>query len=143
MAKSQRTQGGVITALNRSKKMRQASKYVVASVIGSMCLNSAVFASPVGGRVVAGQASITNTANGLRINQTTGKAAIDWNSFDIAANEAVQFIQPDTSSLVLNRVLASGDGTQIYGSLTANGGVMVLDSNGILFGQGSIVDVNS
>ncbi|HYA46200.1 MAG TPA: filamentous hemagglutinin N-terminal domain-containing protein, partial [Burkholderiales bacterium] len=99
-----------------------------------------LFALPEGGHVVAGSASIQSAGTGLTVTQATDRAAINWQTFGIAANEAVRFNQPTASSVVLNRVLGQ-DPSQIFGSLSANGQVFILNPNGVLFGQGAQVNV--
>ena len=100
-------------------------------------------ANPQGGQVVGGQATIVNTAPGtLTIDQTTAKAAIDWQSFNIAPNETTQFVQPSASAIALNRVQA-GDPSVIAGKLTANGQLVLINPNGVVFTKGAQVDVNS
>jgi filamentous hemagglutinin family protein len=76
----------------------------------------------------------------MNITQTTDRAAIDWTSFDIASNEHVNFNQRGADSIALNRVTGN-DVSQIYGSLTANGKVFLINPNGVLFGKGASVDV--
>jgi fibronectin-binding autotransporter adhesin len=100
-------------------------------------------ALPQGGVVAAGSATITSpTASQLTITQATQQAVINWNRFDIGAQGNVNFIQPNTSASVLNRVLAS-DPTQIFGQLSANGRVYIINPNGIVFGAGSRVDAGA
>jgi len=98
-------------------------------------------ANPQDGVVRAGSASISAAAGTLSITQSTPKAVINWRSFNIAPGETTQFHQPGSSSLTLNRV-GSGGASQIYGSLTANGNIVIVNPNGVLFGRGSKVDVN-
>ena len=98
-------------------------------------------ANPTGGTVSAGQAGISQSGNTLDVNQTSNKAVIDWRGFDIAPGETTQFIQPGSSSITLNRV-NSGGASQIMGTLTANGNIVIINPNGVLFGKGSNVDVN-
>ena len=108
-------------------------------------LNAAVFtsyfiavapawANPEDGTVVAGAATIDRTsATRLDINQTTNKAVIDWRSFSVAPNEHTNFNQASSSAVALNRV--TGDvSSQILGKLTANGQIMLINPNGVLFG---------
>jgi len=99
-----------------------------------------VYALPTGGAVAAGSASISAGALGTTINQSTQNAAINWQSFNIASGEAVRFNQPSSSSVTLNRVLGA-DPSSIFGSLSANGKVFLVNPNGILFGQGASVNV--
>jgi filamentous hemagglutinin family protein len=98
---------------------------------------------PQGGNVVGGSGTITQTApNQLTINQATQNLAIDWQSFSIGPNNIVRFVQPSTSAVALNRVL-NGDPSQIYGQIQANGQVVIMSPNGIVFGPSSRIDVNA
>jgi filamentous hemagglutinin family protein len=95
---------------------------------------------PTGGNVVAGQASINQAGAAMTINQATPQAILNWQSFSIGASAAVNFVQPSASAVALNRVLGA-DPSAIYGSLTANGQVFLVNPNGVLFGPGARVDV--
>lgn len=97
-------------------------------------------ALPTGGQVVAGQASLQQGANQLTVNQASDKAILNWQSFNIGSAASVQFNQPNANSVALNRVLGN-DASQIHGKLSANGQVFISNSNGVLFGAGSQVDV--
>ena len=70
------------------------------------------------------------------------KAVINFNSFSIAQNETVNFIQPSSSSTVLSRV-TGGQASNISGSLTANGILFLVNSEGIKFSPTANVQVNS
>ena len=100
------------------------------------------WALPVGGAVSAGSASIAPTPGKLTITQTSQNVSINWQSFNIGQTEAVQFVQPNSSSIALNRVMSS-DPSSILGSLTANGQVFLVNPNGILFGRGANVNVGA
>ncbi|MBN9496725.1 MAG: filamentous hemagglutinin N-terminal domain-containing protein, partial [Alphaproteobacteria bacterium] len=62
-------------------------------------------------------------------------------SFSIGAGNIVRFIQPDSSSLALNRVIGP-DPSMIFGSIQANGRVVIMNPAGIYFGPSAMVDVN-
>ena len=97
-------------------------------------------ANPTGAAVMTGQASISSlAANGLVIHQTTQSAIINWQQFNIGAGQYVQFLQPSSSSVVLNRVVG-GSPTSIFGNLTANGQVFIVNTNGVFFGKGATID---
>jgi filamentous hemagglutinin family protein len=97
-------------------------------------------ANPTGGQVMAGQASITSpSANGMVIHQSSQSAIINWQQFNIGAGQYVRFMQPSTSSVVLNRVIG-GSPTSIFGSLSANGQVFLVNTNGVFFGKGATLD---
>ncbi|MFY1921735.1 filamentous hemagglutinin N-terminal domain-containing protein [Achromobacter dolens] len=112
----------------------------MAMVIGSL-VSGGAHANPTGGHVVAGGATINDRGNGtLDINQSTGKAIINWKGFSIGANETVNFRQPGSNSVTLNRVVGN-DPSAIFGRLNANGNVILVNPNGVLFGKGARVDV--
>ncbi|EGO2478241.1 filamentous hemagglutinin N-terminal domain-containing protein [Salmonella enterica] len=95
---------------------------------------------PTGGQIVGGQGSISSAGNQMTIHQQTQNMATNWHSFDIGKNNTVQFIQPDSSAVALNRVTGAS-GSQIMGTLKANGQVFILNPNGVLFGKDARVNV--
>ncbi|EHI7194602.1 filamentous hemagglutinin N-terminal domain-containing protein, partial [Salmonella enterica] len=95
---------------------------------------------PTGGQIVGGQGSISTSGNQMTIHQQTQNMATNWHSFDIGKNNTVQFVQPDSSSVALNRVTGAS-GSQIMGTLKANGQVFILNPNGVLFGKDAQVNV--
>lgn len=102
---------------------------------------------PTGGAVMSGDASIaapqaTATGQFLRIDQTSQKATIDWQTFDIAGGSHVHFNQPGSTAETLNRI-RDANPSLIQGRLTANGRVYLINQNGILFDRGSQVDVHT
>lgn len=101
-----------------------------------------LMANPVDGVVSAGSATIDSAGNTLTVTQATDKAVIDWRGFDIAHSETTNFVQPSSTSMTLNRV-NSGAPSFINGNLNANGNLIVVNPNGVWFGSGARVDVNS
>lgn len=99
-----------------------------------------VHAGPVGGQITGGTGSISQTNLSTIINQTSGSMAINWDSYNLGANERVQYIQPGSSSLSLNRIL-SNNGSQIHGRIDANGTVILVNPNGVFFGANSQINV--
>lgn len=98
-----------------------------------------VYALPVAPTVASGTAAFSTSANTLTITNSPN-AIINWQGFSIAANEITRFNQQSISSAVLNRVTGI-DPSQILGSLQSNGKVFLINPNGIIFGQGSRIDV--
>ncbi|EIO3283123.1 hypothetical protein LQI46_005055 [Salmonella enterica] len=94
---------------------------------------------PAGGQIVAGQGSISSGGNQMTIHQGSHGLVTNWNSFDIGKNHTVQFVQPDSSAVALNRV-TGGHESQILGTLTANGQVMLVNPAGVMFGKGAKVN---
>ncbi|MCJ7601643.1 MAG: filamentous hemagglutinin N-terminal domain-containing protein, partial [Desulfobulbaceae bacterium] len=111
-------------------------------VVGQPFLGlSPVLANPEGGTVVAGSATIVHESTSkLTVLQQTDKAIIDWRGFSIDAHEHTDFQQPSASALAVNRVLGN-DPSSIFGKLTANGRLMLINPHGILFGPRSRIDV--
>jgi filamentous hemagglutinin family protein len=106
------------------------------------CLGSACAGGRFGtsGFVSAGQATATQAGTKLTVNQTSNNATLNWQSFNIAANGTVQFVQPAANSVALNQI-NDANASQIFGTLTANGRVFLINQNGIIFGSGAQVNV--
>ncbi|MBV9418485.1 MAG: filamentous hemagglutinin N-terminal domain-containing protein, partial [Alphaproteobacteria bacterium] len=127
--------------------MNKTSATLVRSLLlGTSCLSAlgltlaAAQADPTGGVVVSGGATIGGTQNNTVINQSTQRALINWQNFSVAAGGSVQFNQPNSGSITVNRVIGS-EASSINGSLFANGQVWLLNGNGILFGKGATINV--
>lgn len=102
------------------------------------------FDLPSGEKVIGGKASFDRgTPNVLNIKQETDRLFIDWHEgFNIGEKSSTVFHQPDSKSIVVNRVVGkTKNPTQILGELRANGNVIILDKNGIIFGKSSTIDV--
>jgi filamentous hemagglutinin family protein len=96
---------------------------------------------PQGGTVTVGQGTIVNNgSNEMVIKQTTDKLGINWQSFNVGADGHVIFDQPGTHSVALNRVIGS-DGSAILGKIDANGQVILINPNGVIFGKDAKVNV--
>ncbi len=115
---------------------------------GTLTLASALSASPAhalpqNGTVVGGSATISQSnATSMTINQSSTRTAINWTGFGIGANETVKFVQPGRDSIALNRVTGQ-DPSLIYGKLSSNGQVWVINPNGLLVGAGAQVQTGS
>jgi len=103
---------------------------------------SIAVAAPEGGEVTSGDATISSknsTSTTTQINQTTNKAIIQWQSFDVDKGESVKFITPGADAVTLNRIM-SGNASDIEGHVTSNGQLWLINPNGILFGAGAQVN---
>jgi filamentous hemagglutinin family protein len=80
------------------------------------------------------------SADGKQMTVTVdqSRAILNWNSFSIAADELARFVQPNSASVVLNRV-TGGNPSALLGRLEANGGVFVINPNGVLVGAGAVI----
>ena len=121
------------------KRMRALRALALAA---SLITGANALANPTGGAVSAGQGSIVSSGTVTTINQATPKMAINWQGFNIAAGETVNFVQPGSSAVALNRVLGT-DGSQLLGRMNANGQVYILNPNGVLFGKDAQVSVGA
>jgi filamentous hemagglutinin family protein len=118
------------------------TRWVLLLCAATLAMASQTKANPAGGSVRHGSATIVQNGNLVTINQASGMAILDWNSFSIAQGESTKFVQPNSSSMALNRV---NGGTQslINGRLEANGGVILINPAGILVGKSGVINVNT
>ncbi|MFT6422470.1 MAG: filamentous hemagglutinin family protein, partial [Thalassolituus sp.] len=93
------------------------------------------FNAPNGGATVSGEGTATTT-----ISQSEARVAIGWDSFNLTSTESVTFIQPDTSSVAINNIL-SNSGSNIAGMINANGHIVLVNPNGIVFTSTAQIDV--
>ncbi len=113
--------------------------FCTALLSSSMVVPFAI-AGPNGGQVVSGSGSIAASGNTTTINQASQNMAINWQSYNVNANERVQYIQPNASSISLNNIL-SQNGSTIAGRIDANGQVILVNPNGIFFTPTSVINV--
>jgi filamentous hemagglutinin family protein len=109
----------------------------VALAIGSA---GAARAGQTGGQIVSGNGAINQNGATTTINQASQHLSLNWQTFDIGANETVNFVQPGRDAIAVNRILGNS-ASEIYGHLNANGQVWLINPNGVLFGAGSQVNV--
>lgn len=83
-----------------------------------------------------------SSQNGELIINADDRSIINWDSFSIDVNERVEFVQPTSKAMVLNRVIGN-DPSSIFGSLSSNGQVVLLNQHGILFDATSRIDTGS
>ena len=111
------------------------------SLLAAVALSSLVVrANPIGESVTVGSVSFDRVTPGvLSIRQETDRAIINWEGFSIGAGELTKFIQPGANAAALNRVLG-GNPSEIYGTLRANGQLILLNPAGVMVGPGGRVD---
>jgi filamentous hemagglutinin family protein len=135
---SHRRNGWVaVSELARGRKKGSGRRLTLAA----LSLTAAVAqAGPSGGQVVSGTGQISSSGNTTTVTQSSQNLSLNWQSFNIAPQETVDFVQPSAAAVAVNHILGN-NGTQILGHLNANGQVYLINPNGILFGAGSQVDV--
>src|SRR6267378_3917750 len=97
---------------------------------------------PTGGTVTAGSASISGSGSNMQITQRSNSAILNWQSFSIGSAAWVNFSQPSSSAIALNRVLGNNP-SEIFGRLTANGQVFLSNPSGVLFAPSASVEVGA
>jgi filamentous hemagglutinin family protein len=112
------------------------------AIVSTLFMSSTALAAdlPTGGQIVGGSGTISQSGNVMTINQATAKMAADWQSFSIGSGKTVNFVQPSSSSVAMNRVLGA-DVSVIQGALNANGQVFLINPNGVLFTPTAQVNV--
>jgi len=101
-------------------------------ILAAAALALGALANPSTPVVVKGSAKFSTTGPVLTIHTST-QAAINWKSFNIGLHESTIFVQPSSTSLVLNRI-SDPNPSQILGHLTANGFVVLENQNGFYIG---------
>lgn len=135
LARAERFAFGDVPGLGRIGGWTAALSGVI---VAAFC--NPALAGPDGARVVRGNVNISR--NGAEtVIRASHNSIINFRSFDIGRGETVRFLQPNSQSRVLNRI-ESRMPTRIDGSLIANGRVYLINPAGVMFGQGSVINVN-
>lgn len=85
-----------------------------------------------------GNTLVVTTTNGTTAG-TSGYSSLNWQSFSIAAGHSVRFEQPNTASVSINRV-SGGPPSDLMGSLSSNGRLVLVNPAGITVGANAVVD---
>ncbi|MFN3932427.1 MAG: beta strand repeat-containing protein [Brevundimonas sp.] len=128
----------------RNALMLSAGALALVAAAPALAQVPGVDALPGGGQIVGGTGTIHDPAgNHLQIDQASDRLLINWDSFDIGQNASVDFAQQNgPQSIAVNRVTGSGAAPSlIFGQLSADGTVVVINGNGVVFGGTANVDV--
>jgi len=124
-----------------NKKSKGSSNRRTLLTTSLLFCTTPVWALPTGNQLVAGQATVsTPNAQLMKIDQTSQKAIINWQSFSVQHHDTVNIHQPNTNAALLNRVVGQ-DASQIQGKINANGQVYLVNPNGVVFSKTAQVDV--
>ena len=130
--------------MNLKKKMRRGS---LAALI-TLALTSSALAMPTGGVVQSGDVNIGGSTDFSTVTDnatiTAGTdSTINWNTFNIASGETLNFNIAD-GKLLLNQVTGA-QASDILGTMnqTGKGSLALVNPNGIHIGQNAVLDVNS
>ena len=104
----------------------------------------------------ATNADVTTSGSNMNIQIQGGQGGLgtlNWNSFNVGKDAAVNYEFTAHNQTALNKVDAAGGMSQIYGNITtsgcagcgydATGKVILINPNGVLFGDGANVNLNS
>lgn len=116
-----------------------AALVVALSLSGNVMAQVAATTLPNGAQVTYGGATVSSTGAAMQINQSTDRASINWTGFSIGKDASVNINQSGSNAILLNRVVGN-NASQIMGRLSANGQIILVNPNGIVFGQGSAVN---
>jgi filamentous hemagglutinin family protein len=129
--------------MQSTKLLLRSGTSVLAMAIATPFLANPAQANPSGGAVTSGSASIANpSSNATQVHQTSEGVVIDWSSFNVGKGQTTTFVQPNAQAIAVNRI-GGKSATQIFGTLDANGRIVLINGNGLLFGKGSQVNVGS
>jgi filamentous hemagglutinin len=99
------------------------------------------FVTPAPGAAGSPTVSAVQTGNTLTINQASNSAILNWASFNVGAGGHVTFNQPTATSVALNRIFQSSP-SAIFGQVTANGQIYLINPNGFVFGATAQVNAS-
>jgi len=98
---------------------------------------------PAGAAAIHGTATLSQQGSRLVVTTTngagTGHSAINWQSFSIPGGTSTHFAQPNAASTSINRVVGP-DPSAIFGTLSSNGRLVLVNPAGITVGAGAVVD---
>jgi len=90
--------------------------------------------------VTTGKATAAQSGKVLTVDQISNTATLNWSSFNVSAGGKVVFQQPSSNAIALNRIYDANP-SSIFGAVTANGQIYLINANGFLFGATSTVNV--
>ena len=138
------------------RSVKSASGGVLATVVMGLALSGGAGAQsppppassqlPTGGSVARGSATIAQTATAqaaaMTVNQSSQRAIINWDSFNLGTAASINFVQPNAQAVTLNRV-NDNNPSQIFGRITSNGQVFLSNPSGVYFSPTASVDVGA
>lgn len=79
--------------------------------------------------------------NTMTITSKDQDVTLHWSSFDVGANATVKFIEPTENSVAIN-LIGDNQASSILGHISANGEIILINNNGFVFENGSVVDTH-
>ena len=141
-----RREARLIGAFRRDRHALLVTTALTAAVVSLLAFPArgqiAPDTQPTGGAVVAGTARIAASPTTTTVTQSSGRAAVNWQTFNVGSAATVDFVQPSANAVTLNRVIAA-DPSLIAGHIHANGGIVITNQAGVVFTHGSEVNAAS
>jgi filamentous hemagglutinin family protein len=131
-----------VPAAETARGRGKSSKRKLIAVALSLTAGIAQAGGPTGGQVTGGSGTITQSGSTTTIQQSSQNLSLNWQTFNITPQETVDFVQPNSTAIAVNRILGT-NGSVILGHLNANGEVYLINPNGVLFGKGAEVNVGA
>ena len=101
-------------------------------------------------------ANVTTSGSNMNVQINAGQGGLgtlNWDTYNVGKDASVNYEFSAHNQTALNKVSATGGLSQIYGKITSSGchncgyegtgKVILLNPNGVLFGNGANVDLNS
>ncbi|MCC8538569.1 filamentous hemagglutinin N-terminal domain-containing protein [Xanthomonas codiaei] len=136
-----------VTAAGRSSRTLPPRAPLALALAAALTLSAPATAQvastqlPTSGSIAGGTGTIQAPSGATQvITQTSNRMALTWSSFDVGSAATVRFDQPSSSAAVLN-LIGGSSASQIFGNLSANGQVFLINSRGVLFGNTAQVNV--
>ena len=129
-----------VSELTRGQGKKTMRRLAAVAGLAAVALMPLAQAGPIGGQVTAGSGTISQSGTTTTVNQASQNLSVNWQSFNTNSAETVNFSQPSTSAIAVNRI-GDQNPTQFLGKLNANGQVYLINPNGIVFGAGAQVNV--
>ena len=118
-----------------------ALKSIAIAIAQSVLFAPHAASLPSNPEILAGDIQVNTNATGMIITQASQRAVLEYQQFNIGSSEKVQFVQPSSNSLTLNKV-SGPDASTIAGQLSANGHIYLVNPNGVFFTPTAQVDLS-
>ncbi|HET6829177.1 MAG TPA: filamentous hemagglutinin N-terminal domain-containing protein, partial [Ramlibacter sp.] len=116
---------------------------MAAAVAAAFSAAGVARAQPQNGTAMHGSFTTQQQGNQTTYNTTNGAgtnhSVINWQSFSVPGGTITHFQQPNAASTSINRVTGNNP-SEIFGTLSSNGRLVLVNPAGIAVGAGAVVD---
>lgn len=96
-------------------------------------------ALPTGAQIAAGQVGIAAAGKQMTLDQASKAAIVNWQSFNVARDEALRIRQGGADAAMLARVVGNA-GSEIFGRIQADGRLYLINQRGVIIGKDAVID---